>query len=835
MSVATIGAANGLATGVANGTSQITATLGAVVSPSVTLTVGIGGSPVPVALKVSPFTPTIAVGQTADFTAVELMSDGSTQPVPGAITWTSGTTAAASILVNAGIAKGVAAGTSTITATFGTLTGSTLLTVNAALPRFAYTISPSDGVTSGYAVNGSANALAPLPALVDPGTSVQLVFEPSGHFAYTTGFDAAIRIYAVDALSGKLSPSGLPGIPAGGLGSSSGSTSIAQSTTDPSGRYLYIVDLGTSFVNAYSINTDTTSASYGAVTAIASSPTIATGVFPFGIVATPDGKFLYVTNSGDNTISGYSIGADGGLTALTLSASQFATLNVPAVPVIDPTGQFLYVPNNGGSSVSAFTINATNGALALIGSSAISTGLNAPFQAVTDPTGHFLFVTNSGDGTVASFSIGGTGALTAMTTVPTGLTGASSFPNGIAVDPTGAFVVIANNGENTTALFSLNGAGALTAKFTAESRIIPEFISFYAGTAAPAIGPANVFAANGGSGNISGFTATNTTGILGTATVNSAQAGNSVLAAGIATDLLYSTSSSAKLIGGFSVASSTATLTALTGAPFTLSTATDVPSAVATEPSSRTFYVADGTGNNIETFPTGNSPSSLGTNSFTSVKSIAVDPQGVLILALGNGSITSAGISGFTGTLMLGGGTNTLTQAGNWTSGAVDPTGQWLVALDSTGKTLQSVQIAPVQNGFTGTDGMLTAVGSPVATTGVTTPSSVVFDPLGNFVFVSDSTSGTVTAFGFNESNGAITATGKQTIVDATGTGKVSIDASGAYLYAGIKGNGGSVVSAVAAYKINSDGSLTALAGSPFAAGASTSGTADVVVTSSVK
>src|SRR5579859_2594784 len=163
--VATI-SATGLATGVSNGGSTITATLGTIVSPGVVLAVG--GAVVPVSLKISPANPTIIAGATADFTAVELLSDGSTQPVPGTITWSSGTSATASILVNAGIAKGLAAGTSTITASSSGLTGNTLLTVAAAAPRFTYTIGPNDGVTSGYAINVSANALAPIPSLVDP-------------------------------------------------------------------------------------------------------------------------------------------------------------------------------------------------------------------------------------------------------------------------------------------------------------------------------------------------------------------------------------------------------------------------------------------------------------------------------------------------------------------------------------------------------------------------------------------------------------------------------------------------------------------------------------------
>lgn len=844
-SVATIGASTGFATGVSAGGSNITATLGSVVSPVVVLAVA--GAVVPISLKVSPINPSIIVGGTADFTAVELFSDNSTQVLaPGSITWASGTTSTASILTdgltNAGIATGLTSGSSTITATFGALTGNTMLTVSPAIPRFVYTVSPNDGVTSNFAINASANALAQIPSTVDPGTSLQLVFEPSGHFAYGAGFDGAIRIYSIDPVSGVLSASGLPGIPSGGLPSFSPlATSIGQSVIDPTGRFLYVVDNGTNFVNTFSINLDTTSANYGNLTTIGTA--VATGSFPFGAAVTPDGKFLYVTDndSSASSISAYSIGADGALTAITLTASQLTTLNSPAVPAIDPTGKFLYVPNNGGTSVTAFSINAASGDLTRIGTTDVTTNLNGPFQAVTNPAGNFLFVTNSGNGTVAAFSIGATGALTATTTANSGGS-SNSLPQGITIDSTGAFAAVANNGENTVTLFNLS-AGVLTPKFTAEGRTIPFFVSIYSGTASPVIGPSNVFAANSGSGNVSGFVANSTTGVLGTAITATGQTGNTLLGADITGNFLYSSSPTGPSIGGFSVTRSTAALAPVNS--FALTTAADVPASIVTEPTSRSLLVADKTSSLVETFSAGNNPVSSGTTTFASVNDIVVDPQGVYVLALGSSSITVAQISGFTGTLncvqqpfpappVLPPCPTGFSQAGNWIAAAVDPSGHWIVALDAVGKTLQPIAFTPVQNSFTAPDGTLAAQGLPLGT-GLAAPTAVTFDPQGRFVFVSDATAGKIAVFSFNGSTGALAALGTPITVDATGTGKVSVDASGTYLYAAVKGNGGSVASAVASYKINSNGTLTAVAGSPFATGASTSGTADVVVTSTVQ
>ncbi|GAC1636306.1 MAG: hypothetical protein NVS9B14_14900 [Candidatus Acidiferrum sp.] len=838
--------ATGLATGVANGTAQVSAKLGSVTSNSVTLTVGTGGVPVPVAVKIQQVNPTIPAGGVEDFTAVALLSDGTTAPLGTAATWSSGTTANATIITTAtaGIASGIHQGTSTITATSGTLAaGTTVLTVVPAVPRFVYTIGPNDGVTSGYALNGAAGALAPIPSTVDPGASLQLVFEPSGQFAYGPGSQGSINTFSVNPVTGVLSPSGLPGRSITSF--VSGTSSIGQSVVDPTGRYLYVVDGGTRFVNAYSIDTSNNTTK-GSLKPIASSPKIGTGLSSFGIAINPAGTLLYVTNNGDNTISGYAVGSDGGLTALTLSTAEFSTLNVPGVPAIDPGGKFLFVPNNGGNTITVFSINSGTGALTHIGAPDIATNLNRPFQAVTDPTGSFLFVTNSGKigpsgGTVAAFSISGSGGLAATTTANSGSSSAS-VPFGIAIDPTGSFASVVNDGENTVTLFSL-AAGVLTPKFTVGSRDIAQFTSFYSGTASPVIGPSNVFAANSGSGNISGFVANNVTGVLGTAVTATGQSGNALLGADIAGNFLYASSPSGPSIGGFSVTPATAALAAISS--FHLTTATDHPANIVTEPTSRTLLVADTTGNLIETFSAGGSPASKGTTTFASVKDIAVDSQGTYAVAFGTNAITAAAISGFTGTLtcvqqpapalpVLPPCPVGFSQAGNWTTGAVDPTGRWIVALDFAGKTLQPIAFTPIQNGFTSPDGTLTAAGSPVAT-GLTAPSSVTFDPLGRFVFVSDATAGTVTSFTFNESTGAINTTGKVTTVSATGTGRVSIDASGTYLYAAVTGNGGSVPSGVAAYKINSDGSLTAVAGSPFATGAGTSGTAGVAVTSSVQ
>ena len=118
--VASIGVNTGLASGIAAGTSQIVATLGSVTSTARTLTVVKSISLQSIA--VTPATPSINQSQTQQFTATGTYSDGSTKNITTSVSWTSSNTAVASIGVNTGLASGIAAGTSQIVATLGSIT-----------------------------------------------------------------------------------------------------------------------------------------------------------------------------------------------------------------------------------------------------------------------------------------------------------------------------------------------------------------------------------------------------------------------------------------------------------------------------------------------------------------------------------------------------------------------------------------------------------------------------------------------------------------------------------------------------------------------------------------
>jgi len=113
---APIGAGTGLAHGLVAGTTQITATLGAVASAAVPLKVTTATLK---SIAVAPATSSIGLTATQQFSATGTYSDGTTQDITGNVLWTSSNTSAATISASSGLATGVGAGTTQITATQG--------------------------------------------------------------------------------------------------------------------------------------------------------------------------------------------------------------------------------------------------------------------------------------------------------------------------------------------------------------------------------------------------------------------------------------------------------------------------------------------------------------------------------------------------------------------------------------------------------------------------------------------------------------------------------------------------------------------------------------------
>jgi trimeric autotransporter adhesin len=464
---------NGLATSVGQGSVTITATLGTIAGAT-----GLTVTPAAlVSIAVIPANASIANGTGQQFAATGTYTDNSTQPLTTAVNWSSSDTTVASIS-NAsgsnGLASSTGQGAATISATLGTISGSTGLTVTAAtLASIAITpLSPSitDGTTQQFTATGTYtdNSTQNLTASVTWTSSDTTIASVSNAAASsglataagvgTTSIGAALG--AVTAPVATLTATAAPeyayasnqsdntvsqyAIGAGGvlslLGTQATGTEPNAIAVVPSGRYLYVANWVDATLSEYTIGTDGTLSAIG---------TVATGVNPASIIVDPTSSYVYVANLGSNSVSEYAIGLGGALTTIgTITAGSG-----PACIAIDPTGHYVYTANQNSNDVSEFAIG-PGGTLTSAGTVAAG-GL--PQSVAIDPTGRYAYVANYNDGTVSEYTIG-TGGLTSIGSIAAG-----SLPESLVIDPTGHYVYAANHGDNTVSEYQIGTGGALIA------------------------------------------------------------------------------------------------------------------------------------------------------------------------------------------------------------------------------------------------------------------------------------------------------------------------------------------------------------------------------------
>jgi 6-phosphogluconolactonase (cycloisomerase 2 family) len=156
------------------------------------------------------------------------------------------------------------------------------------------------------------------------------------------------------------------------------------------------------------------------------SPTSSSGNSPQGIRVTPDGKFVVVANQGTNNVAVFSLDATTG--ALTeVPGSPFASGQQPGPVAIDPpvlagtgapSGKFVFVGDTGGNSLSAYAIDSA-GSLTPVPGTPIPLGANAqPSSIAVDLAGKFVYVSIAPQ-EVAGFALDpSTGVLTPITGSP---------------------------------------------------------------------------------------------------------------------------------------------------------------------------------------------------------------------------------------------------------------------------------------------------------------------------------------------------------------------------------------------------------------------------------
>jgi 6-phosphogluconolactonase len=173
---------------------------------------------------------------------------------------------------------------------------------------------------------------------------------------------------------------------------------------------VYVPCLGSDRIAHYAFD-----AAHGTLVAKAPTPS-PQGAGPRHMAITPNGKFAYVMNELDSTISMFSVAADGSWTslgaAITTLPASFNGNNTGAEIEIHPSGKFLYSSNRGHDSIAIFAIGA-DGHLSSLGTT--PTGGRDPRHFSLVLGGTALLAANQTSGTVFGFHVNGTtGALTGV-------------------------------------------------------------------------------------------------------------------------------------------------------------------------------------------------------------------------------------------------------------------------------------------------------------------------------------------------------------------------------------------------------------------------------------
>lgn len=302
-----------------------------------------------------------------------------------------------------------------------------------------YLISPSSDQVAAYSISGGA--LNELGSTASTGTTPMSLAVAKSKFLYTANYgsnDISMFTFQSD---GSLSSSATT--------ISTGLRPISI-TVDPSGQYLYTADQAGQSVSAFTIDSNS-----GGLTPIAGSPfplgftpsaievspngdllfaaaqgyvlvfSLQSGtptlvgyynaaVLPGSIAVDPGERFLYISDTYDNTIIGFSIASGGALTPI--AGSPFAmAAGDPVSMAVDSSGTYLFTANQSTDNVSVLTIDSTTGALTLVSGAPFAAG-TAPASVVYDSNTSDVYVANQGSSDVSVFSVGSGGTLSSVGT-----------------------------------------------------------------------------------------------------------------------------------------------------------------------------------------------------------------------------------------------------------------------------------------------------------------------------------------------------------------------------------------------------------------------------------
>ena len=200
----------------------------------------------------------------------------------------------------------------------------------------------------------------------------------------------------------------------------------ASLSFSPDGNFLAVTERATNNLDVFAVRSN------GTLSPIVVTPSVGPGAF--SVTFAPNGAAL-VSETGPagvpngSAISSYSVQANGTLSAISTSVPTFGAAN--CWNATTPDGRFVYVSNAGTATISGFAISNSGLLTPLPGTVVASNPAGATnLDIAISADGKFLFTLNSGNGSIGIFAIQNDGTLVNAGSIE-GISAASGF-NGIA-------------------------------------------------------------------------------------------------------------------------------------------------------------------------------------------------------------------------------------------------------------------------------------------------------------------------------------------------------------------------------------------------------------------
>lgn len=178
----------------------------------------------------------------------------------------------------------------------------------------------------------------------------------------------------------------------------------------PDERFVFAADLGLDKIMIYKLDPATAKLEANTPAFAAVKP----GAGPRHLTFSPDGRFAYVINELDETMTAYAYDAKSGALSeiqhISTLPGDFKGVSWCAEVRVHPNGKFLYGSNRGHDSIIIYKIDPEKGTLTEAGFQ--NTGIKNPRNFNLDPSGRFCIVANQDSDSVCTFQVNPeTGAL----------------------------------------------------------------------------------------------------------------------------------------------------------------------------------------------------------------------------------------------------------------------------------------------------------------------------------------------------------------------------------------------------------------------------------------